>query len=97
MNEESRKALDHNMPTQELRLHMGELKANEVLVARAAIQWANSVSEARMQEKVKELVKISNQVASYLENISRENPWAGVVADDLNRILATFNQSGSEG
>ena len=36
------KQLDPGMPTQELRLHMGELTANEVRVARAAIAWANS-------------------------------------------------------
>jgi len=34
--------LDPEMPIQELLLEMGELTANEVLVARAAIRWANS-------------------------------------------------------
>ncbi|CAM6005672.1 unnamed protein product [Sphagnum balticum] len=34
--------LDPDMPTQELRLHMGELTASEVRVARAAIAWANA-------------------------------------------------------
>ncbi len=34
--------LDPDMPAQELRLHMGELTANEVRVARAAIAWANT-------------------------------------------------------
>jgi len=34
--------LDPDMPTQELRLHMGELTLDEVRVARAAIRWANS-------------------------------------------------------
>jgi len=34
--------LDPEMPTQELRLHMGELTASEIRVARAAIAWANS-------------------------------------------------------
>jgi hypothetical protein len=34
--------LDPDMPDQELRLHMGELTANEVRVARAAIRWANT-------------------------------------------------------
>lgn len=37
--------LNPNMPTQELLLHMGELTANEVRVARAAIEWANSYNE----------------------------------------------------
>ena len=40
--------LNPDMPTQELRLHMGELTTDEVLVARAAIRWANSQQEARM-------------------------------------------------
>jgi hypothetical protein len=34
--------LDPDMPTQELRLHMGELTPDEVRVARAAIRWANT-------------------------------------------------------
>jgi hypothetical protein len=34
--------LNPDMPTQELRLHMGELTTDEVLVARAAIRWANT-------------------------------------------------------
>ena len=37
-----RKSLDPDMPPQELRLHMGELTASEIPVARAAIRWANS-------------------------------------------------------
>lgn len=36
--------LDPEMPTQQLRLHMGELTASEVRVARAAIAWANTRS-----------------------------------------------------
>lgn len=36
------KLLDPNMPAQELRLHMGELTTDELSVARAAIQWANT-------------------------------------------------------
>lgn len=34
--------LDPDMPSQELRLHMGEMTAQEVRTARAAIRWANS-------------------------------------------------------
>ena len=40
--------LNPDMPVQELRLHMGELTTDEVLVARAAIRWANSQKEARV-------------------------------------------------
>ena len=44
--------LDPDMPTQELRLHMGELTGDEVLVARAAIRWANSaMGEVRLEQE----------------------------------------------
>jgi len=36
--------LDPDMPAQELRLHMGEMTDQELLTARAAIGWANSVA-----------------------------------------------------
>lgn len=42
INEQKTTLLNPDMPAQELRLHMGELTANEVRVARAAIRWANS-------------------------------------------------------
>lgn len=34
--------LDPDMPSQELKLHMGELTATEERTARAAIRWANT-------------------------------------------------------
>lgn len=34
--------LDPDMPAEEIRLHMGEMTPDEVLLARAAISWANS-------------------------------------------------------
>lgn len=48
-------ALDPDMPADQLRLHMGELTPNEVLVARAAIRWANTrnvqpVTDAERQQ-----------------------------------------------
>ena len=36
--------LDPDMPAQELRLHMGEMTAQEERTARAAIRWANSAA-----------------------------------------------------
>lgn len=39
---ESKALLDPEMPAQTLRLHMGELTNDEVLVARSAIRWANT-------------------------------------------------------
>jgi hypothetical protein len=41
MNHIKGNLLDPDMPDQTLRLHMGELNADEMLVARAAIRWAN--------------------------------------------------------
>ncbi len=41
--------LDPNMPEQELRLHMGELTCQEERTARAAIRWANSMTEAKRE------------------------------------------------
>ena len=35
-------ALRHDMPAQELRLHLGEMTAQEERTARAAIRWANA-------------------------------------------------------
>lgn len=37
-----RELLDPDMPAQAMRLHMGEITANEMRVARAAIAWANT-------------------------------------------------------
>lgn len=34
--------LDPDMPAQQIRLHMGEMSAQEMRTARAAIRWANS-------------------------------------------------------
>jgi hypothetical protein len=34
--------IDPDMPAQELRLHLGEMTAQEVRTARAAIRWANA-------------------------------------------------------
>lgn len=36
--------LDPDMPSQQLRLHMGEMTAQEERTARVAIRWANSVA-----------------------------------------------------
>lgn len=38
--------LDPNMPAQVMRLHMGEMTAQEMRTARAAIAWANRCMES---------------------------------------------------
>jgi len=50
--------LNPDMPVQELRLHMGELTTDEVLVARAAIRWTNSQQEARVPLTEKQISKL---------------------------------------
>jgi len=47
------KMVDPDMPTQQLRLHMGELTANEVRVARAAIRWANAAKETPLERELR--------------------------------------------
>jgi len=42
--------IDPDMPAQQLRLHMGELTASEIRVARAAIAWANTAAQAQAAE-----------------------------------------------
>ena len=44
--------LNPDMPTQQLRLHMGELTAQEVRVARAAIRWANFAAHDDLQKQI---------------------------------------------
>lgn len=44
MNKTATEPIDPDMPAQQLRLHMGELTANEMRVARAAIRWANTAN-----------------------------------------------------
>lgn len=60
--------VDPGMPAQELRLHMGEMSAQELRTARAAIRWANARAldritaleaggDLRRYEKCKDLSK----------------------------------------
>ena len=44
------KELDPDMPVDQLRLHMGELTAQEIRTARAAIRWANKVAQQRLEQ-----------------------------------------------
>lgn len=46
-------ALDPDMPASQIRLHMGELTADEVRVARAAIRWANSRNDTKKTEALR--------------------------------------------
>ena len=44
--------LDPDMPAQELRLHMGEMTAQEERTARAAIRWANTTAQVQSDTKL---------------------------------------------
>lgn len=46
--------LDPDMPVQEMRLHMGELSGTEILIARAAIRWANVHQTKAINTSVKD-------------------------------------------
>lgn len=49
MYEKGEGLLDPDMPAQEVRLHMGEMTAQEERTARAAIRWANSRALAEIE------------------------------------------------
>lgn len=57
--------LNPDMPTQELRLHMGEMTEQEVRTARAAIRWANS---RRGKPDASELVEAMERIRECLKN-----------------------------
>ena len=46
--------LDPDMTDQTMRLHMGELTAEEMRVALAAIRWANVCLDKRTPEQLKQ-------------------------------------------
>jgi len=54
------KLLDPDMPIQELRLHMGEITAQETRTARATLRWANAHNESLLRtelERAKEALE----------------------------------------
>ena len=70
--------LNPDMPTQELRLHMGELTTDEVLVARAAIRWANSQQEARVPLSDAEALAIVRSVPAL---VTAEEEWLWAIRE----------------
>lgn len=49
--------VDPDMPAEDLRLHMGELHSRELPIVRAAIRWANSAAQARIEAVRRETVE----------------------------------------
>jgi len=56
--------LDPDMSASEIRLHMGELTGDEVLIVKAAIRWANR--EAR-----RDIEALEEKLASR----EKQSPW----------------------
>jgi hypothetical protein len=50
--------IDHDMPTQQLLLHFGELSRDDILLVRAALRLANSAAAARIQELEEENARL---------------------------------------
>lgn len=68
------KLLDPDMPAQQLRLHMGEMTAQEMRTARAAIRWANTRA-SRLPRQDDEIRKAAlEEAADYLDRRADEMP-----------------------
>ncbi len=79
--------IDPDMPSQELRLHMGELTAQEERSARAAIRWANSVN-CKTDRKSVDSVEIKKRIHTMRYCDYRRLP--DYLADVLKSMLKEF-------
>lgn len=100
--------LDPDMPSQELRLHMGELTAQEERTARAAIRWANSrCLKPDAKRLLKLLIPINHLIgvaksAKYLDEdtdiehwkqiVARNTRLAGDAVDRITDLLAMMDE-----
>lgn len=85
-------ALDPEMPAQELRLHMGELTAKELRVARAAIRWANS------RWLTRQLAEAEAHVMALPAGVRESDPrWQDMqqrrAAEGLSAVLAEMEKA----
>lgn len=89
--------LDPDMPTQELRLHMGELTAQEVRTARAAIRWANSRAQ-QIQQATAATSSIKEETMYPFAVMIPANPSAAQKAlhKKLGALEAALTQSWSQ-
>lgn len=95
--------LDPEMPSQELKLHMGELTTQEERTARAAIRWANTrhTCAGADNKQLKQLMEAANRdiAASggpYDVSLLRSGAPAGkgvVGADDVERVAIAIHKS----
>lgn len=69
--------LNPDMPAQEMRLYMGEMTAQEMRTARAAIRWANSKAEAQVAELTQKLERAEQAVAFVARWAWRTDPPNG--------------------
>lgn len=93
----SRDLIDPDMPAQELRLHMGEMTAQEMRTARAAIRWANTRLRAALEAEASEGERRGLERAAEEAEREIEDAWAqGVGRADgdnatLKQALTTAN------
>jgi len=53
--------LDPEMPAQEMRLHMGDMLAQEMRTARAAIRWANSQAATALADRDAKIAELERE------------------------------------
>ena len=81
--------IDLDMPAEQLRLHMGELTASEVRVARAAIALANTATQAQAAEVRRAAAEVKAACGAYLGDETMEQLLFGEMADEKTGT-ATF-------
>ena len=87
-------ALRHDMPAQELRLHLGEMTAQEERTARAAIRWANIERDREvdsLRREVDELRAIWRDALPWVLHIRKLNANSDFCEDavaEVDDILA---------
>ncbi len=95
--------LDPDMPVAELRLHMGELTADEVRVARAAIAWANTRAAAALEAKVarlqaeREAIKeiAAGHVLAEVEALDETAALEAQLAETQLELLSAMGEAGA--
>lgn len=74
--------IDPDMPAEQLRLHMGELTASELRVARAAIRWANTAVQAQAAEVRRAAAEVKAACGAYLGDETMEQLLFGDFPDE---------------
>jgi len=95
--------LDPEMPAQEMRLHMGDMLAQEMRTARAAIRWANSQAATALADRDAKIAEMERERDEAREGdavaTSEMQHWRGLCekADgEIGMLRADFNDCNSE-